>query len=82
MGESMKTKQDAPEIVHPEPPEKRGPLKVDPPSTLEIFLYRLRRRCLYRLFAGRRKTESWGGLVKKGERLCLACGWRRGIKFF
>lgn len=29
-----------------------------------------------------RGTADWGGLVRRGERLCLACGRRRGIGFF
>jgi hypothetical protein len=28
------------------------------------------------------ERESWGGLVKPGERLCIICGRKRGIKFF
>jgi hypothetical protein len=65
----MKTKQAAPEIVHPKP-RKEYPC-TDCGGDAYIGYP-----------AGRRKTESWGGLVKKGERLCLACGRRRGIKFF
>ena len=25
---------------------------------------------------------SWDGKIKKGERVCLPCGRKRGIKFF
>ena len=31
--------------------------------------------------SGRRK-EAWNGMVKKGERVCMRCGAKRGIRFF
>jgi hypothetical protein len=29
-----------------------------------------------------KQKPSWGGLVLAGERVCILCGRKRGIKFF
>ena len=28
------------------------------------------------------ERASWGGLILPGERICLACGRKRGVNFF
>ncbi len=32
--------------------------------------------------SNKKDDKAWDGLVKKGERICLACGRKRGINFF
>lgn len=49
---------------------KREPIQLAYPCT----------DCKGDAFAG--YGPGWGGLIKKGERVCLPCGRKRGVRFF